>query len=113
METNIFFRFTPNAESYPNPYYGLMKTIYIQQLPATFRKGRTVLLKLEGNLILASGEEVRQLLLAILPDSRSVRIVLQQVEQIDLPFLQLIWSACNTAGSLGKNFRLEGTLSDG
>jgi anti-anti-sigma regulatory factor len=85
-----------------------MKTIHIQHLPVTFRKGRTVLLKLEGNLILASGKEVRQLLLTILPDYRSVRIVLQQVEQIDLPFMQLIRSACNMADFIGENFLLSG-----
>lgn len=70
------------------------------------------MLKLEGKLVLANAEELRQLLLTLLPDSRSVRIVLQQVEEIDLPFLQLLWSARNTAASLAKNFCVEGTLSD-
>ena len=87
-----------------------MKTIHIQQIPATLKKGRTVLLKLEGELVMANTEEVRHLLLSLLPDSRSVRIVLQQADQIDLPFVQMLWSARNTAVSLQKNFTVEGLM---
>jgi hypothetical protein len=48
----------------------------------------------------------------LLPDSKSVRIVLQEIESLDLAFVQVLWSARKTAAMLDKNFTVEGTLPE-
>lgn len=90
----------------------LMDTLRIQQIPAAARKGRSVLLKIEGELVTGNAESLRLLLTDLLPEAKSVRIVLQQVESLDLAFVQLLWSARKTATTLDKNFTVEGTLPE-
>jgi anti-anti-sigma regulatory factor len=87
-----------------------MNTLRIQQIPSAARKGRSVLLKIEGEMVVSNTEPLRQLLADLLPDAKSVRIVLQEVESLDLAFVQLLWSARKTAAALDKNFTVEGTL---
>ncbi len=89
-----------------------MKRLHIQQIPATARKGRAVLLKIEGELVADNVPAVQTLLLGVLPEAKSVRLVLQEVESLDLAFVQLLWSARRTAAGLNKNFTVEGTLPD-
>ncbi len=89
-----------------------MKRLHIRQIPATARKGRAVLLKLEGELVADNVPAVHELLLGVLPEAKSVRLVLQEVESLDLAFVQLLWSARRTAAALDKNFTVEGTLPD-
>ena len=89
-----------------------MKKLHIQQIPAAARKGRAVLLKIEGELTAGNVPAVQQRLLGVLPEAKSLRIVLQEVESMDLAFVQLLWSARRTAAALGKNFTVEGTLPD-
>lgn len=89
-----------------------MNTLRIQQIPSVARKGRSVLLKVEGELVLGNAEPLRQLLVDLLPEAKSVRIVLQEVESLDLAFVQLLWSARKTAAKLEKNFTVEGTLPE-
>jgi ABC-type transporter Mla MlaB component len=89
-----------------------MKRLHIQQIPAAARKGRAVLLKMEGELVADNVPAVQTLLLNLLPEAKSVRLVLQQVERLDLAFVQLLWSARRTAATLDKNFTVEGTLPD-
>ncbi len=89
-----------------------MKRLHIQQIPAAARKGRAVLLKIEGELVADNVLPVQTLLLGVLPEAKSVRLVLQEVESLDLAFVQLLWSARRTAAALNKNFTVEGTLPD-
>ena len=89
-----------------------MKRLHIQQIPAAARKGRAVLLKIEGELVAANVPPVQALLLGVLPQAKRVRLVLQEVESLDLAFVQLLWSARRTAAALDKNFIVEGTLPD-
>ncbi len=89
-----------------------MKRLHIQQIPAAARKGRAVLLKIEGELVADNVPTVHQLLLGVLPEAKSVRLVLHEVECLDLAFVQLLWSARRTATALGKNFTVEATLPD-
>jgi ABC-type transporter Mla MlaB component len=89
-----------------------MKRLHIQQIPAAARKGRAVLLKIEGELVADNVLPVQTLLLGVLPEAKSVRLVLQEVESLDLAFVQLLWSARRTAAALNKNFTVEGILPD-
>ena len=89
-----------------------MKRLHIQQIPAAARKGRAVLLKVEGELVVDNVPPVHELLLGVLSEAKSVRLMLQEVESLDLAFVQLLWSARRTAAALNKNFTVEGTLPD-
>jgi anti-anti-sigma regulatory factor len=89
-----------------------MKKLHIQQIPAAARKGRAVLLKIEGELVAGNVPAVQEIVLGVLPEAKSVRLVLQEVESLDLAFVQLLWSARRTAAALNKSFAVEGTLPD-
>ncbi len=115
--------FSPSTRQRPGPpdrrrgraYFlpsSVMKRLHIQQIPAAARKGRAVLLKIEGELVADNVPPVQELLLGVLPEAKSVRLVLQQVESLDLAFVQLLWSARRTAAALNKSFAVEATLPD-
>jgi ABC-type transporter Mla MlaB component len=89
-----------------------MKKLHIRQIPAAARRGRAVLLKIEGELVADNVPPVQELLLGVLPEAKSVRIELQEVQSMDLAFVQLLWSARRTAAALNKNFTVEETLPD-
>jgi ABC-type transporter Mla MlaB component len=89
-----------------------MKKLHIRQIPAAARRGRAVLLKIEGELVADNVPPVQELLLGVLPEAKSVRIELQEVLSMDLAFVQLLWSARRTAAALNKNFTVEETLPD-
>lgn len=70
----------------------------------------TVTLVIDGALTIERSGEFRQTLRDALAGAQQVVLDVAQVQEIDIPGLQLICSACKTAAATGKVFTFAGQL---
>lgn len=71
-------------------------------MPLTFRQEDSRwLIRMEGQVDLASAGELKQMLLEWLAARKDLEFDLQDVEEIDIPIMQLLWAAARDAGRLG------------
>ncbi|MGO9254850.1 MAG: STAS domain-containing protein [Bryobacteraceae bacterium] len=59
------------------------------------------LIRMEGQVTLASAGELKELLLEWLAAQRDLELDLQRVEEIDITIMQLLWAAAREAGHMG------------
>jgi len=63
------------------------------------RKRDPVQLSVSGNLTFSTVEELREQLLKVIPGKGTFRLVLTDIQEFDLPGVQLLYSLCRTGES--------------
>lgn len=67
---------------------------------------------LSGSLSLRSASEIRQQILAALDEAETVKLLLQDVEEVDLSFVQIFCSAHRSAVLKGKSLLMQSQLPE-
>ena len=67
--------------------------------------GSTVI-TLSGNLTISNSEKIQQSLIEIFKTSKNISIEINEVENIDLSFVQLIYSLSMKSKIFGKNIKI-------
>jgi anti-anti-sigma factor len=80
-------------------------------VPITLDQSEGVcLLRLEGEIKIASAAELKRLLLQALAARGELRVDLEHATDVDVTALQLLWAAGREARASGTGFRLVGSV---
>jgi anti-anti-sigma regulatory factor len=80
-------------------------------MPITLQRDESQwLLRLEGQATIASAAELKQLLLEWLAAGKDLKLDLEDVEEIDITIMQLLWAAGREAARTGAE--VVGSASD-
>jgi anti-anti-sigma regulatory factor len=70
------------------------------------------LLRIEGEVTIASAGEIKSLLLEALTSGKELRVKLDQATELDVTVMQLLYAAQRDASLSGIRFSVEGQLSE-
>jgi len=69
-------------------------------------------LRLEGEIDIASAAELKQILLEALMSEKELRVNLESASELDVTAWQLLWAAERAARGSGREFRLVGRVPE-
>ena len=82
-------------------------------MPITLDQNEALcLIRLEGDIDIASAIELKKLLIEALASGKEMRVDLERVIELDLTALQLFWAAEREARGKGTGFRLAGRVPE-
>jgi anti-anti-sigma factor len=82
-------------------------------VPVTLDQSEAVcLVRLEGEIDIASAAELKKVLLEALASGRELRVDLERAAELDVTALQLLWAAEREARRSGVGFTLAGRVPE-
>ena len=82
-------------------------------MPVTLDQSEAVcLVRLEGEIGIASAAELKKLLIEALASGRELRVDLERAAELDVTALQLLWAAEREARGSGVGFALAGRVPE-
>lgn len=82
-------------------------------MPVTLEQDEAVcLVRLEGEVNIASAMEMKKLLLEALGCGKELRVEVEHATDLDVTVLQLLWAAGREARRAGTGFTLAGRIPD-
>jgi anti-anti-sigma regulatory factor len=82
-------------------------------MPVTVAQSETLcLIRLEGELNIASAAELKKLLLEALAGEAELQVELGNAAELDVTILQLLWAGERAARVAGKGFALAGSVPE-
>jgi len=82
-------------------------------MPVTLAQSETLrLIRLEGELNVASAAELKKMLVEALAAKAELRVELENASELDVTILQLLWAAERAARVSGQGFGLAGRVPE-
>lgn len=82
-------------------------------MPLAIEESETAsLIRLGGDLTIASAEELKDVLLKALASAKEMRLMLESATELDVTALQLLYATERDATKSGIQFTLEGSVPD-